>query len=217
MRINKIYAVEIAGACNLERVCTWCPMHTKPRNRPRGIMKEETFRQALKWVERNPIESLALHVFGEPLMHPKFDEYAAEFAKLTKVNVSTNGVLLDERWADRLAKIPWDHISVSPWDAKAKDRAVTLLMDRGIKVCLPQGASHDWAGQAQTGPDSLTLSIGCPFLIEHKAVIWWNGKLASCCITDREQDYLGDIFEDFDKPQMRSYDICVNCHHGRMG
>ena len=213
MNIRSIYAVEIAGACNLEATCKWCPMHNRPRSRKRGLMTDATVARALHWVEKlHKVEALSLHVFGEPLLHPKFDAIAAEFAKRTFVTVSTNAVLLTEAWADRLAKIPWAWISVSPWDEAAQKRGVELLNARGIRTCKPPGVTHTWAGQIN-GPD-VKIFKTCEFLDQGRAVIRWDGTIASCCITDREEDSLGDIFGET-LPAMRGYSLCATCHHAR--
>lgn len=174
-------------------------------------MQPATVTAALKLVARlDKVETLALHNFGEPLLHPKFDEIALEFSKLTAVTVSTNAVLLDEAWADRLAKVPWAWISLSPWDKRSVARAARLLTERSIIIAEPPGITHNWAGQAQ-GPSGRIFK-GCPFLNEAKAVIRWDGELASCCISDRDTDKLGSIFDDV-TPLMRSYSLCTNCHH----
>lgn len=209
--IRRIYAVEISGVCNLESKCTWCPMHKRPRARQRGLMSESTVDRALLWVQAlGKVDALALHVFGEPLLHPRFDEYAKRFAEVTAITMSTNGTYLDEKWADRLARIPWAWISVSPWDASAAARAIELLSARDIKVGLPPGATHDWAGQARIDGESVVGS-GCEFLQHAKAVIRWDGGVASCCVSDRAEDSLGDIFGDA-LPSMHGYSLCETCH-----
>jgi len=126
--------------------------------------------------------------------------------------MSTNGVLLDEAWADRLAKIPWAWISVSPWDKKAQDRASALLWKRKINVSHPPGVEHSWAGQV-IGQNK-TMFKGCSFLNEGRFVIRWNGDLASCCISDREEDKIGHV-DNMEGVTMRAYSICDTCHHAK--
>lgn len=214
--IKKIYAVEVSGACNLERTCTWCPMNQRPRFRPRGLMDEQTVNASMGWVRRlGTVDVLALHVFGEPLLHPKFDEIAARFSKIVPITMSTNGVLLDEKWADRLARVPWAWISVSPWKPESQQRAIELLMARGIQTAAPPGATHDWAGQSKN-PERSMSSEPCPFLTHNRAVIRWDGSLATCCISDRYEDAIGNV--NVHTPEMvslREYDICKTCHYGR--
>lgn len=217
--IKKIYAVEVSGACNLERTCTWCPMNQRPRFRPRGVMDETTVVNALKWVEKlGTGDVLALHVFGEPLLHPKFDEIAARFGRLVPITMSTNGVLLDSRWADRLARVPWKWISVSPWDPKAQAAAIEMLHARGIPTMSPPGATHDWAGQSKDGAKDLLIEGGCPFLNEGKGVIRWDGTVATCCISDRYEDGLGNVnIHQPEDVKLRGYSICATCHLNSKG
>lgn len=210
--IKKVHSVEISGACNLEATCHWCPMSNRPRSRKRGLMSEETLKRALYWVETlDKVDALALHVFGEPLLHPKFFEYAAQFAALCPVTVSTNGVLLNEKMADSFAKIPWSWVSISRWSPKDADRAMGLLQLRGIKVMVPPGVTHSWAGQS-TGPTN-KLIARCDFLTEGKAVIRWDGSIASCCITDRDGDTWGHVNQEPSEIGLEYYDICSKCHH----
>lgn len=211
--IAKVYAVEVSGACNLESKCDFCPMHNRPRSRKRGLMNDDIVSQSIRFIEKTEkIDVLALHVFGEPLLHPKFDTIAELFSKVTAITMSTNGVLLDEKWADRLAKVNWSWISVSPWDLPAKERATALLVERDIKVQHPPGVTHNWAGQSEAGPKE-TLFNGCPFLVDRKGVIRWNGDIASCCITDREGDEIGTIYQEPSEVLMRGYSLCATCHH----
>ncbi len=213
MKPRAIYAVEISGICNFESKCSWCPMHRRPRNRQRGLMEERTIHRSLYWVEKlAKVDALALHLFGEPFLHPRFAEYAALFAKVAPITVSTNGALLTEKLADALAKIPWAWISISPWDKASIKKARKLLTERGIETKDPPGVTHNWAGQTK---NEATAKIkGCPFLTEAKPSIRWDGTLASCCITDRPEDSLGDIFGD-ELPLMRPYTLCETCHHAR--
>lgn len=210
--IRAIYGVEISGACNFEQKCSWCPMHKRPRSRKRGLMQPETVEKALELVARlEKLDVLALHNFGEPLLHPDFDKIAARFADVSAVTMSTNGSLLDETWADKLAKVPWAWISVSGWDPIAAQRASALLARRNVLVRWPQGVTHNWAGQSKDGPSN-PIFKGCHYLENGKAVIRWDGTLASCCVTDREEDALGSIF-DKELPMVRGYSLCDTCHH----
>lgn len=208
----KVYAVEVSGACNLEGTCTWCPMNQRPRLRKRGLMSEDTVTRSLNWVKTlDKVDALALHAFGEPLLHPEFDVIAARFAELVPITMSTNAVLLDEKWADRLAKIEWAWISLSPWDVKAADRARRLLMERNVTLMFPRGVTHNFAGTAQ-GPK---YKMGkCPFLEEEKIVIRWDGTIVTCCITDREEDSIGDVSMEPGSVKTRPYSLCETCHHG---
>lgn len=213
MKPSLVYAIEVSGVCNLESHCVWCPMHNRPRSRKRGIMDDATIDRCIDWVNKLGIgDVLALHNFGEPLLHPKFDSIAKRFSDLVPVTMSTNGVALDEEWADRLAKIPWAWISVSPWKKDAQERAIRLLEERGIKTTRPPGITHNWAGQAGVGPDQ-KIFLGCHFLQQGKAIIHWDGRVATCCIADFEGSTWGTVFQDPEEIDLRGYSICSSCHH----
>lgn len=180
--------------------------------RSRGLMDDSVINSSLRWVETlERVDALALHNFGEPLLHPDFDKHALAFSKLTPITMSTNGVLLDEKWADRLAKVPWAWISVSPWKKDAQERAVRLLHERGIVTAEPPGAIHNWAGQSQGA--KLGKIFKCEFLDQGKIVIRWNGDVVSCCITDRAEDVIGNVKDEPPAMHPRPYSLCDSCHH----
>lgn len=217
--INSVYAVEIAGACNLDTFCTWCPMTNRPRNRARGLMNDDVFKRSLHWVNKlQKIDALALHAFGEPLLHPKLEEYALEFSKLMPITMSTNGILIDEERADKLAKVPWAWITISEWNKFKAQNAAKLLHYRGIKVKIPNGVQHNFASQAQDGPKFESEPIrDCPFLKLGRAVIRWDGDIASCCISDSHHGMIGNVMQEPEELSLTTYDICTNCHElGRL-
>lgn len=214
MNPKYLYAVEVSGACNLEATCKWCPMHNRPRSRPRGLMSDDTVKRALHWASKlRRVEALALHVFGEPLLHPRFPEIALEFAKVNHITMSTNGVLMTPQWADKLAVIPWAWISISPWNLSAMHKSWLLLAERGIK-CLPApGVTHSFATQAE-GP-KVDIFTGCEFLMNNACVIRWDGSIATCCISDREEDAIGHVSQEPEEMEIRKYEICDSCHMGK--
>jgi hypothetical protein len=174
-------------------------------------MSDETLERAVHWVKKVGINDvLALHVFGEPLLHPRFVEFAKRFVEHCPITMSTNGILLDYEMAKKLAQIPWAWISVSPWDEAAKQNALVHLSSVGICTMEPQGAIHDWAGQA-SGPKA-THSTSCPFLNHGRAVIRWDGSVASCCISDRLEDAVGHVRTEPEQVSLKAYSICEGCH-----
>lgn len=213
--IRHIYALEISGACNLESHCTWCTMSKRPRYRKRGLMTRETFERAKIWIKALPPKNvLACHVFGEPLLHPDFDVYASELEKICPITFSTNATYLNESWADRIAKINWEWVSISNWDPPAKERAAGLLIQRGVRIQYPPNEpTHDWAGQSPTGPHGQKLFRGCEFLNTGAAVIRWSGDLASCCVADSAESSIGHIDQDLGTVFVREYEMCKGCHH----
>ena len=88
-RFEKIY-VEIINTCNMK--CSFC----KESKRKHKIMKTEEFEYVLLKIQ--PYTNLiALHVKGEPLMHPNLEKILQICEKYNiLVNITTNGTLLLE-------------------------------------------------------------------------------------------------------------------------
>lgn len=85
---KKIY-VEITNNCNLK--CSFC----NPINRKKEFMDKKTFAIILNKIK--PMTNyLYLHVMGEPLLHPKINEFIDLASKNFKVNITTNGYLIEK-------------------------------------------------------------------------------------------------------------------------
>ncbi len=97
-KYKKVY-LEITNVCNLK--CDFCP-ETK---RKAEFMSETKFKQILD--EIKPFtDYIYLHVKGEPLLHPNLGSFLdISFEKGFKVNITTNGTLID-RVADTLITRP---------------------------------------------------------------------------------------------------------------
>lgn len=95
-RFQKIY-IEILNTCNLK--CSFC----KESNRISKIMSEEDFEKVILKIKKFT-NLIALHVKGEPLMHPELEDILkiCEVNNIL-VNITTNGTLLLEK-VDILAK-----------------------------------------------------------------------------------------------------------------
>jgi hypothetical protein len=186
----------------------------KGGSRKRGFMSDEIVDKSLEWISEVGVKSypLFLHVFGEPLLFDKFEEHAKKFEKLAPISFSTNCTYLDERRADKLAEINWFYISLSPWSPEDLERAKILLTERNIKIALPSGVSHDWAGQSKTGPTTNKL-YDCHFIHDGNAVIRWNGDIADCCIDDDDANKIGTVFQKPEEVFFKLLDICDSCHH----
>lgn len=95
-RFQKIY-IEILNTCNLK--CSFC----KESNRASKIMNKEDFEKVILKV-KNFTNLIALHVKGEPLMHPELEEILnISDRNNVFVNITTNGTLLLEK-VDTLSK-----------------------------------------------------------------------------------------------------------------
>jgi radical SAM protein with 4Fe4S-binding SPASM domain len=89
-KFKKIY-LEITNRCNLS--CSFCHQS----ERAKGFIRVENFRAILRNIEGHT-DHLALHVLGEPLLHPELGEILALCREYNfKVNLTTNGTLLPQR------------------------------------------------------------------------------------------------------------------------
>jgi len=98
MKLKRVY-IEITNVCNLN--CSFC----SPLKREKGFMKLSQFEHILK--EIKPYSPhIYLHVKGEPLLHPDFEEFLKCAAKYSlPVNLTTNGTLI-KKHMELLLKYP---------------------------------------------------------------------------------------------------------------
>ena len=89
-KFKRIY-IEITNCCNFR--CSFC-LDTK---REKRYMSKEEFKIVIDKVKEN-VESVFLHVKGEPLLHKELEEILkiCEDAKLD-VNITTNGFFLEDK------------------------------------------------------------------------------------------------------------------------
>jgi MoaA/NifB/PqqE/SkfB family radical SAM enzyme len=108
--LNKLY-VEITTACNLD-----CPMCVRRAwDEPVTDMPLATFGELMEQVQQLPLlPALHLSGYGEPMSHPDFLEMV-RLAKAagTRVEVTTNGMLLDADMAAALVELDLDRLVVS--------------------------------------------------------------------------------------------------------
>lgn len=114
--------VDVTNVCNMQ--CTHCPHREivkSPSYKP-SFMEWKLHKKIIDEVSENNIILLRYASDGESLLHPRFLEMI-EYAKskdVSPVNLTTNGLLLDEKTSERLLKAGIDVIDVSI-DAFTKD------------------------------------------------------------------------------------------------
>ncbi|MBU1405877.1 MAG: radical SAM protein [Proteobacteria bacterium] len=105
-KFKKIY-IEITNRCNL--ACSFCPRS----ERKKSFMRPEEFRAILGAIE-GYTDHLALHVLGEPLLHPELGVLLALCQEHSlKVNLTTNGTLLPQRQELLLASPALRQVNIS--------------------------------------------------------------------------------------------------------
>lgn len=87
MKLKRVY-IEITNVCNLN--CSFC----SPLKREKGFMDVENFLHILNEIKPyNP--HIYLHIKGEPLMHPQFENMLkAAYDNGFNINITTNGTLI---------------------------------------------------------------------------------------------------------------------------
>lgn len=110
MKFKKIY-IEITNSCNF--ACSFC----FKTERPTRFISPEEFAVVLEAI--HPYTNyIYLHVLGEPLLHPRFEELLALAQKTDmQVNITTNGGLLKRKEA-ALIHYPPRQINISLHDAE---------------------------------------------------------------------------------------------------
>jgi MoaA/NifB/PqqE/SkfB family radical SAM enzyme len=81
-----------------------------------GNMNMATFRRIIDEAAKHGLQSIWLHVLGEPLLNPQifeFVRYCKQFNNLKNIGFSTNGSYLDERKARELLSSGLDRLVLS--------------------------------------------------------------------------------------------------------
>ena len=90
MKKFKKFYIEITNVCNLS--CSFCPQTCRAPE----FMSIETFSKILDQIKPHT-DYIYFHVKGEPLLHPKLDEFLdLSYQKGFKVNITTNGTLISK-------------------------------------------------------------------------------------------------------------------------
>ncbi len=88
-KFKKVY-IEITNVCNLQ--CDFCPQTMRKPN----FMGIEEFTHILSEI-KGFTDYIYFHIKGEPLLHPDIDKFLdISYEKGFKVNITTNGILIDK-------------------------------------------------------------------------------------------------------------------------
>lgn len=135
----KKFYLEITSVCNL--ACSFCP----PTLRARQFVSPEDFAMRLDQIKPHT-EYINLHVKGEPLLHPKIDELLdISYEKGFKVNITTNGTLIEKRKHQLLNKpaIRQMNFSLHSFDDNIGLRDKDRYMDQIIRFVKEQQANTE--------------------------------------------------------------------------
>ena len=129
-RFNKIY-LEISNLCNLD--CSFCP----GTRRPGHAMTEEEFSSLLPKL-RPWTDYLYFHLMGEPLLHPRLDQFLELAGEAGfRVILTTNGTLLPRRQEMLLASPALHKVNISLHAFEAND--LTVPFEAYLEGCFRFG------------------------------------------------------------------------------
>ncbi|HOM17688.1 MAG TPA: radical SAM protein [Thermoguttaceae bacterium] len=120
--LQKLY-LEITTECNMD-----CPMCVRRQWPGLGArMTAETFELALTQARQMPgLQTVHFGGFGEPLVHPELAAWLAKTAQAGfRVEMITNGLLLDELAAEICIRTPVDRLFVSLDSARPIEQTIT--------------------------------------------------------------------------------------------
>lgn len=212
--MSSVHAIEVTSRCNL-RCLPYCP-HPHALTRPKQDMAPETFFQALRWVDPTYVAEVNLSGVGEPLLQPLIVEFLAEtrkrFGDDMLITIPTNGLLLDEVMAERLAPYkPAVHVSLHQ-PAKAA-RAVRAARKFGILAsvsCDPALNPNDVAGQVDWLKSDVRYP--CPWVHQQLAFVSSTGDILTCCFDCTGESKMGHVSEEPRTLEVKAWRCCAACH-----
>lgn len=105
--------IEPTNICNLD--CSFCPV--KKTNRAKGFVKLGFYKKVIDQIsQQKRLKVLWLNKDGEPLLHPQIDElisYAKKKKVADRIEIYSNGILLDKSMVQKLIKAELDSLVIS--------------------------------------------------------------------------------------------------------
>ena len=102
--------IELTNVCNLK--CKMCPLPYMKREK--GYMDIDLFKKIVFELSKSPVETVALSLFGESMLHKEFSEFL-RIAKSAGLNIflSVNGLKLSEELSRAIIDNSLDLLIVS--------------------------------------------------------------------------------------------------------
>lgn len=177
---TNIYQIELTNYCNA--TCSYCPHST--HHRARGYMTFDVFQATLDAMANRIV---ALHHFGEPLLHARVVDFVRKATCAGVVaGFSTNGKLLSQSLLDRLldAGLGWLRVHTDPFGVRKSAFSVPNgfeFTEHSIEATndAPVKPKVSFSGHLDI-PKTRNHSR-CSFLRNDWRVVLWDGTLAKCC------------------------------------
>lgn len=214
--ILEIHQIELTSRCNLR--CRYCPSPKLPR--PKIDMTDDIFEAALDLVRfycrMGTQTELSLTGIGEPLLHPKFIDMVAKAREAIgwdrPLVVATNGILLSDSIAERLAEHQV-RVFISLHRPEVAGPAIERAKKHGIFAASNNSAAtsaFNWAGQVNwfvSAPKS-----PCEYLRSGWGVVLADGRITTCCLDADGSGVVGTVHDEHGSLGIKPYRHCDTCH-----
>lgn len=227
-KLTSVHQIEITSRCNLR--CPYCPsrdLDKAPRpgkfpkgfGRPKADMDMETFERTLEWCKHFQAEGtqgeLSLTGIGEAFLHPQFLEMARKAREALPenyINLSTNGILLDEDMARGLAEINV-RVWISLHRPEKAGPAINIAQRYGILDGYNPAASIDamsWAGQVDW--EVSAAPVTCDWLKQGWCAVLQDGRITRCCLDAAAKGVMGTVWDSPGSISTSPFSLCTPCH-----
>ena len=203
--------IETTASCNLS--CSYCP-----REKNKNHMEWETFTQIIREASLYGPRSFSLHLFGEPMLYPRWYEairYIKSRNKRHTVLFTTNGTMLEK--GDNFSrlknsgvdKVLWSWRTEPNWSDGFKDelRKWRKFTVRFIEGTYPVGEEllwpnketrkmHNYGGEISLEKYGVSSTVGKRWACYHlwfAPAVAWNGNLLLCCVDPHQRMVIGNI------------------------
>lgn len=223
--LKTITTIELSNDCQL--ACTYCVNRymQKRAKRKRMIMNDEVFEASLSWLkvlcDNGTQQELNMNGTGESFLDPQLFSRirrAREVMGLNRViSMSTNGIIMSDEIAKKIASSGLTDISVSIHRTEAARNAGQILATNHVRGSFNYGtvtSPHNWAGQLDPEHNARILpDIVCHPLIEGRGYISVEGNVSPCCYDYRFLGVFGTVFDkDLDQRPVAPFALCRTCH-----
>ena len=220
---HRIYQIESSSSCSA--TCSFCPQPTMQRTKEN--ISWDNFKATIDLMENKYV---ALHHFGEPLLHPQLPEmieYANSQGKVVEFSTNGKGLHNDKVHGDeylrRVLRAKPHRIRVAydffrP-EAFIRDlltfNVCTIVTTHAVTegVLKERKAFNNWAGQLEGDERPSEISGECYYLKYQYKVAMANGLIVPCCQDFEGKHVLGSVNDPDsikDHPS-EGYDLCKSC------
>lgn len=179
----------------------------------------DTFKRTMKHVEYlvangSGQTELSLTGVGEAFLNPEFMDmvaYAREHFKGI-ILFSTNGILMTEEIAERLAELEV-YVFVSLHRPEVAAPAINICRRHGILGDTNSSfatSSFNWAGQVDW--EVTAAAIECEYLAKGWAAVLQDGSVTTCCMDGEGYNQIGSVYDQLGSLETVPAELCKSCH-----